>query len=205
MSTHSPFTSGATFSHLELSEEIPETRRNYIKAFNTLDNGLKVLLEAVDTDSLMRHATLVITGDHVIFDEPTFCPLIIYSPKINARKIYSKECYQMDIYPTLLDLFGIEAKWEGFGISLLSGEEREFDETQAYALSDEILRANYFAKYTNHHKSRHYVAHAGGMIDGFMYTNSLEAVDNAIANGIHYIELDLALTKEDSLVASQDF
>lgn len=47
-----------------------------------------------------------------------------------------------------------------------------------------------------------YIAHAGGCIDGYKYTNSLEAVQNAIDKDIRYIELDLALTSDSQLVAS---
>ena len=46
-----------------------------------------------------------------------------------------------------------------------------------------------------------YIAHAGGSVDGFMYTNSLEAVQSAIDKGMRYIELDLALTSDNQLVA----
>lgn len=50
-----------------------------------------------------------------------------------------------------------------------------------------------------------YIAHAGGKIDGFTYTNSLEAVQNAINNGIKFIELDLALTEDSVLVCAHDW
>ena len=51
-------------------------------------------------------------------------------------------------------------------------------------------------------QGKHYIAHAGGIIDGYTYTNSLEAVENAINNGINYIELDLSITSDGYLVAS---
>lgn len=49
------------------------------------------------------------------------------------------------------------------------------------------------------------IAHAGGSIDGVTYTNSLEAVEHALANGWQYIELDLAFTCDGMLVASHEW
>lgn len=52
---------------------------------------------------------------------------------------------------------------------------------------------------------QNYIAHGGGAIDGHIATNSLEAIDNAIAHGIKYIELDLQLTADSILVAAHDW
>ena len=51
----------------------------------------------------------------------------------------------------------------------------------------------------------HYIAHAGGAIDGHPYTNSLEAVENSLKKGMQFIELDLALTTDSVLVALHDW
>lgn len=144
ISTHSPFTTGAALSTYEVDEDMSELRKNYIKAFNTLDNGLKILLEAVDTDSALLNVTMVITGDHIIWPEPAYCPLIIYSPHFTSSIAYTEPCYQMDIYPTLVEVLGIETKWHGFGISLLSEDERRITHEQALDISDKIHRANFF-------------------------------------------------------------
>lgn len=45
------------------------------------------------------------------------------------------------------------------------------------------------------------IAHAGGIIDGYMYTNSREAVEHAVECGMKYIELDLDVTSDGALVA----
>ncbi len=49
------------------------------------------------------------------------------------------------------------------------------------------------------------IAHAGGAIDGYTYTNSREAVEHSVANGYRYIELDLALTADSVLVAAHSW
>ena len=203
MSTHTPFTSGAALSDLEIEDDKPALKRDYMKAFNAFDYGLNVLLEAIDMDAALQNATVVITGDHNILSKNASCPLIIYSPKFERSITYTEECYQMDVYPTLVDVLGIDPCWQGFGISLLMGGERKITEEQAYDLSDKMHRANYFAHVDDN--IPHYIAHAGGMIEGYTYTNSLEAVNNAIANDIRYIELDFDFTNDDLLVATHDW
>ena len=49
----------------------------------------------------------------------------------------------------------------------------------------------------------HLIAHAGGAIDGYTYTNSKDALMNALDNGFHFIELDLCVTPQ-GVVCSHD-
>lgn len=56
-------------------------------------------------------------------------------------------------------------------------------------------------------KSREHelIAHAGGEIDGYVYTNSLEALQLAAERGYKYIELDLLMTEDSVLVAAHSW
>ena len=49
------------------------------------------------------------------------------------------------------------------------------------------------------------VAHAGGEIRKFRYTNSLEALDNSYSKGFRVFELDLELTNDDAVVLLHDW
>ena len=49
------------------------------------------------------------------------------------------------------------------------------------------------------------IAHAGGAIWGYRYTNSLEAINAAYAAGFRYIELDFELTSDGSIVLIHDW
>lgn len=51
----------------------------------------------------------------------------------------------------------------------------------------------------------HRVAHAGGEIDGFTYTNSFEALNKNLESGFVYFELDLLLTSDDSVICLHDW
>ena len=52
--------------------------------------------------------------------------------------------------------------------------------------------------------AEHLIAHAGGVINGKVYTNSKEALMNAIDNRFRYIEMDLYMTPEGDVVCSHD-
>ena len=49
------------------------------------------------------------------------------------------------------------------------------------------------------------IAHAGGAIEGYIYTNSREAMEQAAEKGYRFIELDLAMTADSVLVAAYDW
>ena len=50
-----------------------------------------------------------------------------------------------------------------------------------------------------------FIAHAGGSIDGHVYTNSLEALNKNYNLGAKYFELDLNLTSDNKIVAVHDW
>ena len=50
----------------------------------------------------------------------------------------------------------------------------------------------------------HFIAHAGGAIDGITYTNSLEALNLSYRKGCKLFELDLVLTTDAKIVAQHD-
>ena len=89
-----------------------------------------------------------------IASKENYCPLIIYSPKIESNVQIDELCYQMDIFPTILHLIGCEEYyWKGFGVNLLDSaarHNRPITEIDAYELSDRLIRSNYFSSYTGY-------------------------------------------------------
>jgi hypothetical protein len=81
-------------------------------------------------------------------------------------------------------------------------------ETPFYKANRDVLDSSYSAFVPDDSGrlgAENFIAHAGGMIDSVTYTNSREALENSIAEGYKYIELDLSLTKDSVLVCSHDF
>lgn len=139
-STHTPFTSYCDSSDIVLDEEMPYFMRNYIRSINYMDKGLGILLKEIDSNPHLHNATIALTGDHIIFQDDMrrefveydsitqagynvkdgYVPFIVYSPNIQQKVEIHNEAYQMDIYPTLLELIGCkEYFWQGVGVSLL--------------------------------------------------------------------------------------
>jgi hypothetical protein len=54
-------------------------------------------------------------------------------------------------------------------------------------------------------KRQVYIAHAGGSINSYCYSNSLEAVQNTLTHGLDCMELDLCMTSDGQLVAWHDW
>lgn len=166
-STHAPFM-GCERSTLELPEDMPFFMSRYIRAFHATDAAMGAFLSRIETDSVLRQYTIVITGDHHILypkirrdyqrysDQhgydyrpiEAFVPLVVYSPYIEGNVHRTDTCLQMDIYPTLLHLQGGEDYyWKGFGENLLLQEDlhaRKMRAEDAARLSDRMLRNNFW-------------------------------------------------------------
>lgn len=161
MSTHMPYTSYADSSNLILPDTVSSILNNYIKSANVLDKGMKILFDEIASNEKLQKSTIVITGDHCMpgIDRDNFnnaygfsklIPLIIYSPEIKEKTIVTDTCYQMDIYPTILNIIGCGNNyWKGFGVNLLDStarHNRTITVNEAFELSDKIIRANFFNK-----------------------------------------------------------
>lgn len=169
VTTHSPFDCGGR-ANMHFPTEMPDNLRNYLNCMHYADSCMGVFLSRIERDSLLNNTTIVITGDHTIFkktllteyqqfaqkynypipQDESYCPLIIMSPKIDGNIKIDELCYQMDIYPTIINLVGEEGyRWKGFGVNLLDStarHNRPINESDAYILSDKIIRSNYFRK-----------------------------------------------------------
>ncbi len=167
-STHAPFINDE-ISSLELPDDMPWVMRNYLRSFNAFDNGIKLFIDKLMSDSELQKYTIVITGDHRIlhrekreqmlkysekkgFDYNPMSdalPLIVYSPRINGNIHYTADAYQMDIYPTVLDLIGMQDyMWRGVGANLLdtTTDNRYIKVGEVEGLCDRLIRNNYFAE-----------------------------------------------------------
>ena len=175
MSSHTPFVSYCDSSHLVVPSDMPLLMQNYLKCINLMDEGLGILLDKMDTDTALANTTLVITGDHSIFNANEIerfsdyskasrmkfdlgkhnSIAIVFSPQITSKTVVDEVCYQMDIYPTILHLIGCDDYyWSGFGVNLLDSaarHNRPISPEEASVLSDKMIRADYFRNYLNHY------------------------------------------------------
>ena len=170
MATHSPFQSCAHYSSLSLPDDMPENMRNYLLSMNYTDSCWGHLLERIDTDSVLHNSVVCFMGDHIIFDPimrqefQTYCDkkgldftpregytaFVGYSPDLQQSVTVTEPTYQMDVYPTILNMIGAtDYYWKGFGVNLMDTaalHHRPISEQEAYMLSDKMIRADYFKR-----------------------------------------------------------
>lgn len=170
VSSHVPFSQGST-NPTYIIDGMPAIQQAYLNCLLYTDSVIGKLVNAVQAnDRLKNNTTIVITGDHTIFrgedreidkfaanhginlkTTHTYTPLLIYSPEIESNICITDTCFQMDIFPTLMNIIGCEEYfWQGVGVNILDStirNNRPISEQEAYRLSDLIIRSNYFNQY----------------------------------------------------------
>jgi hypothetical protein len=217
---HLPFDSSP--DAMELPDTIPSIIQNYLRTAHYTDRQVGRFLAWADTAEVMQNSTIAITGDHRIFTYDMSeevrdyglranlpfgtgdagCPFIMTAPCIDST-IYIPQAKQGDIFPTILHAVGQQHYfWKGMGHDLID-EPCYADDDCALrrSLADKLIRTNWFES----PDLPHYIAHAGGSVYRYMYSNSLEAVRNTLAHGFDFMELDLSVTSDGELVAWHDW
>lgn len=118
--------------------------REYLQRLNYFDSQLGRFLDFLKTHDLYDDSLIVIAGDHPILDPdiPEYFKtdkvpvLLINSPNIKIRK---DNITQLDLYPTILDIFGKHyntsyGEYYGLGISVFRPES-EYPSEKDYVIS----------------------------------------------------------------------
>jgi len=171
MASHNPFKLYSPTTTCVLPAEMPTYMADYLKCLHHTDSCWTEFFAAVDSCESLHNTTICVTGDHTVFHkemrdefsayckahnesysvDEAYTACIIYSPRIKEKVIIEEPVYQMDIYPTLLNLIGCEDYyWKGFGVNLLDSaalHNRPITEEEAYDLSDKTICSNWFNTY----------------------------------------------------------
>ena len=180
-SSHTPFRLPENKKKLSLAaDRFNETFADYLEAISYVDASLQNFFEKMKTEGLYDRSIFILTGDHCTsygtgklsdWLEPyrdsfhikgNFVPLIIINGGVNG--ISEQMAAQIDVFPTLLDLLGINSKWNGLSSSLFAPgrkpsvcsvddgftvDSTEYDYCKEMAeISDLIIRGNYFKNTT---------------------------------------------------------
>lgn len=144
-SGHTPFKIPEHLKKVHFSDDIPEMMADFMTAAHYTDEAIGKFVEYIKARPEYANTMIVITGDHEgladnrerlcnskagkgIISDKEYTPLIVINSPVAMR--YDKVMGQIDIYPTLLNLLGLENyKWKGLGQSILS------EDKQAVAIS----------------------------------------------------------------------
>ncbi len=160
---------------IDAADNLSVEARNYLaKAANT-DRSIKEFIEGLKRIGRYENTVIAITGDHYSYgmpnekrvaeerNTPHYLPLVVLNSPLGSQ--YNEQIGgQIDIYPTLLDILGVEDYgWRGVGHSLLrpghpnaalncegqmvglSDEKVHNELEEAWKMSQIIIRSNYFA------------------------------------------------------------
>ena len=159
-STHSPYTKVFEDYLIPFPDTYSEELKNYLSNVHYMDKYLGKYLNFLKENHLYHNSLIIIASDHSISndwlkskeeDNVSFqIPLyIVNSPqKIDKKSDYA--ITQADLFPTLLDLAGIDSKWRGIGNSLLcpdsilNTEKEKKRIIYREKISDIILDSDYF-------------------------------------------------------------
>ena len=153
MSMHNPYNKcvehGFTISDNQFTKEY----LNYLVDCHYTDQQIENYINALKRNGLYDNSVIVITSDHQAhavhfgMNENSMSedlPLYIINGGIDNHQAWTGPCNQLDIYTTLLDMYGVRSDWRGLGHTLLKSNYQEYPLEKLYMLSDWIIRSNYF-------------------------------------------------------------
>lgn len=134
VSSHTPFRLPEEKKKIRIGAPYPPEIAGYLESINYADSALAWLFRELETEGILQHTTVVITGDHYAFPaffrqemlrQPGlgtlagsygFLPLIVYNGNTAGRE--ERILGQVDIFPSLLDLMQVPSPWKGLGQSV---------------------------------------------------------------------------------------
>lgn len=185
-SGHNPFILPDSLKKVFFSEDVPDVLNRYMTMANYTDRAIGEFISRLKSDKRFENTLVVIMGDHEalgtvrkemcsdpvgknIISDKAFVPLIILNAPCNMY--YGKVMGQVDVYPTLLDLLGLnDYWWKGLGESIFNPQKPDFDvdsqlnivgdtagipdeevrmAKKAWEISDLIIRYDYLGRKLN--------------------------------------------------------
>lgn len=179
-SMHVPFVIPDDLRSVAFSSAVPQVMSDYMTAARYTDEGIGLFVDYLKSRPDYDDTLIVITGDHEglasyrkelcesaagrgVVSEHQYTPFIVLNSPVGMQ--YDKVMGQIDIYPTLLDLLGLNGyRWHGLGRSILDPHkpaaaatpqmavEGDCDEAaadflrRAFTVSDKIIRFDYFSR-----------------------------------------------------------
>jgi hypothetical protein len=158
-------------------------------------------------------------GDNRLFKGTGERGLYILTNALNDDISYDENdtLYQIDLPKFILEGSGVKHNAK-FLTDYIQGDKNRFIKDNIHGLTALNIAgfsrtqlnpyivpkiSEYYEEYKD--DSNRYIAHAGGMIDGNFYTNSLEALDESYDKGFKFFELDIQKSSDGKYVAAHDW
>ena len=137
---HSPFWPPAPYSKLFEGDGLPgadtqlmvDARDNYDREIRFVDDMLRELLESLEAQGVLERTLVVVVSDHgeefhehgryqhggAVYEEALRIPLVVVGPGVRADRRIRAQVSLIDVFPTVLDLLGVESAEPLDGVSL---------------------------------------------------------------------------------------
>ena len=191
-------------------------------AIASVDFLIADFLSFLESKNLIENTAIYIFPDHLKMGDPS----ILQNP--DSRELFlinnsdflkssSQKKYQIDLPNLILDGAGVEHNVKFLTDYIIGDKELFIDENISFiteininGILKNVTRNSNPIKLTSNYNSYkkdvlRYIAHGGGKIDGFVYTNSLEALNENYKKGFRLFELDIIETKNNKYVAAHDW
>lgn len=155
MSMHHPYDKSEEHGFSLSDEKLTPEYQNYLIDCHYFDQQLEKYISALQRSGVYDRSVIVITADHhahysvLNMEEGEISeelPLYIINGGIEPETAWQGTCNQLDVYTTLLDLFGLTPQWRGLGHTLLKKDYINSVSEQRLRLSEWIIRSDYFAE-----------------------------------------------------------
>lgn len=160
ISTHLPYNNTMTNKDFKFPKYFSKELRNYLTNVNYLDTQLGEYIENLKKNKLYDNSIIIILGDHLPPSSSlkmpnnnpcTHLPFIVLNAGVQLPTI-KEDIYQDCVFPSLLDLMGINSTYRGVGHSILmpdSVKHSVYELKRAELkqdISSMILSTDYFNK-----------------------------------------------------------
>lgn len=219
MDTHFP--EGIYDSRME--KYVPKRSSNMKFMVSAVDYMVQDFIAYLESKNYLENTVVYIYPDHLKMGDPSIFEgtgergLYLITNASKSVVAYKDTLDQVDIPNVILN--GAEIKHNVKFLADYVTEDRDkFIRENASKLTalnssgiqrighDEIKELKLSDSFEEYSKdTTRFIAHAGGRIDGFTYTNSLEALDLFYSKGFRLFELDILETSDGKFVAVHDW
>ena len=157
-SMHSPYIKSFEDYDIDYPKTFSSELCHYLDNVHYMDKYLGAYLESLKKHEWYNQCTIIITADHKpngpklnATNDSSFVslPLIIFNQHNELKQQDQNEIKQTSIYPTILDILGIQSQWRGVGVSIFAPDsirdciyEREREKSRQI-ISDYLIGKNY--------------------------------------------------------------
>jgi glycerophosphoryl diester phosphodiesterase len=179
----------------------------------------------LERENILSNTVVFVFPDHLKMGDPAIFKgtgdrglyLLTNSADKDLAIDTSEVLYQIDLPRIILNGAGVKHN-QKFLTDYISGDKNEFIRNNLHEITVvntvgflRIGAEKYIIPPVSDNYERYksdttrFIAHAGGMIEGNTYTNSLEALNLNYDKGFRLFELDILKTKDDEYVAAHDW